>query len=263
MNDAVEPLPPQGALHLVGRLIEASNATFVATDDAEVRWVYKPVAGEAPLWDFPAHTLGRREVAAYELSRAGGFGVVPDTYFLDAAPLGPGSVQRWIDISDTELVRLVAVDDVPNDWFGIVVGVDAEDHDVALVHADDQRLRRLAIFDIIANNADRKAGHILLDAAATPNDGHSGRVFGVDHGVTFHPEPKLRTVLWGWSGDPLSDAERHLATAALEVASGDALTAWLSSEEIEATCQRASDLLAAGVFPEPGDTWPAIPWPPI
>ena len=114
---------PAGTLHLVGRLVEASNATFLGELDGE-REVYKPTAGEAPLWDFPSHTLGRREVAAYELSSAAGFDVVPPTRWSEDAPLGPGSLQRWIDAEGDELADLVPIDKVPPGWFGIVVGVD-------------------------------------------------------------------------------------------------------------------------------------------
>ncbi len=239
---------------LVGRLVQASNATFLATDPDGVRHVYKPVAGEAPLWDFPRHTLARREVAAFDLSAAAGFDVVPPTRYLDGGPLGPGSLQQWIDPTDEVLCDLVGLGDLPSGWFGVVVGVDADDKDVALVHADDDRLRRLALFDIIVNNADRKAGHIIT--------GEDKRVVGVDHGVCFHTEPKLRTVLWGWAGDPLTDDELALVANCID-AVHEALAPWLSDDEIDACRGRAEALLAAGVWPEPGDTWPMIPWPPI
>lgn len=243
---------PAGTLHLVGRLVEASNATFLGELDGE-REVYKPTAGEAPLWDFPSHTLGRREVAAYELSSAAGFDVVPPTRWSEDAPLGPGSLQRWIDAEGDELADLVPIDKVPPGWFGIVVGVDEHDHEVALVHADHPRLRRLALFDVVANNADRKAGHVIR---------RGEQVYGVDHGVCFHDEPKLRTILWGWSGEELTDEETALLHRTLEVAE-EALAPWLSPAEVAATVERAAQLLAEGRFPEPGDAWPVIPWPPI
>jgi len=253
MSPASEPpSPAEGALTLVGRLIEASNATFVVADAEGRRFVYKPVVGEAPLWDFPRRTLSRREVAAYELSLASGFGVVPPTRWITDGPLGQGSLQDWVEAGDS-LALLVKVGDIPPGWHGIVLGVDADDHEVALVHADDPRLRRLALFDVVVNNADRKAGHILAT---------DGPVFGVDHGVTFHTDPKLRTILWGWSGDPLLDNDRTLLAAVLAVAE-ETLGPWLRPDEVTAVLERTQALLDAGTFPEPGDAWPVIPWPPI
>lgn len=240
-------------LTLLGRLVEASNATFLASDEQGRRYVYKPVAGEAPLWDFPQHTLGRREVAAFELSRAAGFDCVPTTTWLDDGPLGPGSLQHWVEAEGDDLADLVGVDQVPEDWYGIMVGVDADDNDVALVHAEHAGLRRLALFDCVANNADRKAGHIIRVGE---------RAFGVDHGVSFHVEPKLRTILWGWMGEPLTDDERSLLERVLTDTAAE-LADWLAPEEVDATHERAAQLLAEGCFPEPGDAWPVIPWPPI
>lgn len=237
-------------LRLVGRLVEASNQTFLAVDEDRTQWVYKPVGGEAPLWDFPLGTLGRREVAAFVLSEGAGFAVVPETLWVDDGPLGPGSLQRWVEAAGDELVDLVTFDQVPQDWFGFVVGVDEHDNDVALVHANHPALRRLALFDAVANNSDRKGGHIIR---------RDERVFGVDHGVSFHVEPKLRTVLWGWSGEPLAPAERALLEAVPTMA-GE-LGRWLSDEEVTACLARAEGLLRQGHFPEPRQDWPVIPWP--
>lgn len=241
---------PEG-LRIVGRLVEASNATFLVEDPDGARFVYKPVAGEAPLWDFPAGTLGRREVAAHELSRASGFDVVPVTTWIDG-PLGAGSLQEWVEDTGPELARLVPVDDVPADWYGIVIGLDAHDREVAVVHADHPGLRRLALFDVVINNADRKAGHILLSGES---------VFGCDHGVSFHAQHKLRTILWGWAGEPLTDAEVALLRGVRGVS--QVLDDWLEPHEVRALVSRCEALLHAGTFPEPGDAWPVIPWPPI
>lgn len=241
-----------GEMRLLGRLVEASNATFLAELDGE-RVVYKPTAGESPLWDFPEHTLGRREVAAHQLSHAAGFDVVPRTRWLEQAPLGPGSVQQWVEADGDELADLVAIDELPEGWFGVVVGLDEHDNEVALVHADNPGLRRLALFDVVVNNADRKAGHVIR---------RGEQVFGVDHGVSFHAEQKLRTILWGWAGEPLTSQETALLHRTLEVAD-EALGPWLSAEEVTACLERAAQLLAEGRFPEPGDAWPVIPWPPI
>jgi uncharacterized repeat protein (TIGR03843 family) len=192
--------------------------------------VYKPIAGERPLFDFPDGTLAHREVAAYLVSAATGWGVVPPTVLRDG-PFGTGMVQRWIDADPAADV-------------------------VAMVVGDDPRLRPIALFDAVVNNADRKGGHLL----PLP-DGH---VFGVDHGVTFSLEPKLRTVLWGWEGEPFSPAERAALEALrvhLEADLGAALRSHLTADEIDATRERLDDLLGAGVFPSPSPTWPALPWP--
>lgn len=239
-------------MELLGRLVEASNATFLAELDGR-HVVYKPTAGEAPLWDFPPQTLGRREVAAHDLSRASGFDVVPPTRWIEDAPLGPGSVQDWVETDGDDLADLVALDEVRDDWFGIVVGVDDDEREVALAHADHPALRRLALFDVLANNADRKAGHILRVGED---------VRGVDHGVSFHAEPKLRTILWGWSESPLTAAELALVRTTLDVAA-DALGPWLSGPEVAACEARARHLLDVGIFPSVGDDWRCIPWPPI
>lgn len=241
-----------GAMVLVGRLVEASNATFLAELDG-CQVVYKPTAGEAPLWDFPSATLGRREVAAFALSDAAGFDCVPPTHWIEDAPAGPGSIQDWIDADGDDLADLVPIDEVPSGWFCIIVGVDADENEVALVHADHPALRRLALFDVVANNADRKAGHIIR---------RRDEVFGVDHGVSFHAEHKLRTILWGWAGEPLTVEEQALLHETLAVAE-QALSPWLMPTEVQACRDRARALLDAGHFPEPGDDWPVIPWPPI
>lgn len=252
------PFPPDGPMRVVGRLVEASNATFLCayeTLSGELQVVYKPTAGEAPLWDFPRHTLAYREVAAYELSRVCGFGVVPPTTLVDAGPAGPGSVQLWLDPDEQAdpLVRLVPYRRVPQGWFPVVLGLDQDERQVALIHLDDVRLRRLALFDVLANNADRKGAHVLV---------HDGGVFGCDHGVCFHGDPKLRTVLWGWGGELLSDEERHLVRSA-STQGAEAVSALLSRHEVDALVARCEQLLKSGRFPEPGDRWPVIPWPPL
>ena len=257
-TDPARTFPPSGELRPIGRLVEASNATFLCaydTPDGEVHVVYKPSAGEAPLWDFPPRTLAQREVAAYELSRAAGFGVVPETVMVADGPAGPGSVQRWLDdeAATPDLVVLVPRKRVPEGWFPIVAGVDQDERPVALVHADDPRLRRLALFDVIANNADRKGGHVLV---------HAGGVYGCDHGVCFHDEPKLRTVLWGWAGRTLTDDELALVAAARSDGA-DAVSVLLAPREVAALVARCDEVLGTGRFPEPGDRWPVIPWPPL
>jgi uncharacterized repeat protein (TIGR03843 family) len=255
---------PQGELaevelQITGRLMQASNATFLAevhTADGTSAWVYKPVQGERPLWDFPHATLGLREVAAYEVSRIGGFDCVPVTLFADG-PLGPGSLQVWVDSEEeavAELVDIVPSRAVPRSgWFSCVEGVGEDDRPVSVIHADDPRLRMLAVFDVLINNADRKGGHILAS---------QGQVFGVDHGVSFHTDPKLRTLLWGWAGSELVEPELVAVARAREEAPAQ-LARLLSEPEIDALVRRADLLLARRRLPRPRGQWPSIPWPPF
>ncbi len=246
-------------LEITGRLLSASNATFLTqlrTDGLDVQCVYKPTQGERPLWDFPLRTLGRREVAAYELSRVCGFDCVPVTVFVDG-PLGPGSLQVWVESEDdavAQLVDLVPSRKVPREgWFRCVEGLDADDSAVAVIHADDPALRRLAVFDVLVNNADRKGGHILSS---------EGHVFGIDHGVTFNVDHKLRTLLWGWGGSELTETERALVRRARDDAPAG-LVGLLDDDEVDAMVRRADLLLNRNRLPRPRGQWPSIPWPPF
>jgi len=233
-----------GELELLGLLPAASNYTFLArlgpptegpgqeAPEAEERLVvYKPRRGEAPLWDFPSGTLCLREAAAFLVSRAAGFGFVPPTVLRDG-PLGYGSVQCFVDHD----FQCSAFDLFPD-------------------HAED--LRGIALFDLVVNNADRKAGHVFPDAA--------GRVWAVDHGICFHVDHKLRTVLWDFSGEPIAKAERaclRRLEAALGAGLAPALGELLDPAEVEALQRRLDAVLAAKVFPEPGPGR-SFPWPPV
>lgn len=246
------------SLDVVGRIRVASNATFLARiGDVEV--VYKPVAGEKPLWDFPDGTLASREVAAYLVSESLGWGIVPRTWLRDG-PLGPGMVQLWQDVDETQSpVDVVPTDEVPADGVRTVLeGVDDEDRPVSVIHEDTPALRRMAVFDAVVNNADRKGGHVL----PLPD----GRRLGVDHGVTFHVEPKLRTVLWGWLGasldaDELAGVERVRAGLGTDHDLGGRLAGLLSPDEMTALAERCDELLRAARFPAPAGDMPAVPWP--
>lgn len=250
-----------GELSLHGRLTAASNATFqgtVQSGDETATVVYKPVAGERPLWDFPDGTLAQREYAAYLVSEALGWSIVPPTLLRDG-PLGEGMVQLWIDAVDgggPDLVDIVPQGRLPEGWIGVLDAYDGRHNPVTLVHADCLALQQMAVFDAVVNNADRKGGHVL--------DGGSGRVYGVDHGVTFNADDKLRTVLWGWAGDPvpaaLLDGVRRLADE-LAGALGNELCSLITPVELTATRARCADLLRTGHFPLPNDDWPSIPWP--
>jgi uncharacterized repeat protein (TIGR03843 family) len=225
-----------GELTIEGRLVDASNATFycgVCADGLEAGCVYKPVAGERALWDFPDGTLAERELAAYQVSAATGWGIVPPTVYRDG-PLGPGMVQLWITEDESvDVARL-------------------------LRRADNDALRRIAVLDAVINNADRKGGHLL------PVPG--GHIHGVDHGVSFHVEDKLRTVLWQWAGKPLPpDCREVLARLRTDLDGrlGETLQQLLTVREVRRTRRRVDALLSGGRHPRPSGDWPPIPWPPF
>jgi uncharacterized repeat protein (TIGR03843 family) len=225
----------QGELIVEGRLIDASNATLygkvILAAGVEAAVVYKPIAGEKPLWDFPSGSLAGREICAYEVSKAAEFDLVPVTVFREG-PFGPGAVQEWIDVP-----------------------VSCDVIEIAQQERDD--IRSMALFDAVINNTDRKFGHILFDA--------SGRLFGCDHGVTFHQEDKLRTVLWQFAGNELSEKEKQALQRIEEWILSDrshVLRTHLSDDEITALLNRIKRLLEEG-FPYPSQDWPAVPWPPV
>ena len=224
-----------GELDVQGRLVDASNATLYCTvtlDAVEAVCVYKPVAGERPLWDFPDGTLASREVAAYAVSGASGWDLVPPTIMRDG-PYGIGMCQLWIEVDET---------------------VDL----VELSRSEHPDLRRMSVLDAVINNADRKGGHLLPTT--------SGRVYGVDHGVCFSVEDKLRTLLWQFRGDPLDDECIEVLSrlrADLEGPLGETLADLLAPVEVRKTVRRVDKLLRTGRHPQPSQDWPAIPWPPF
>jgi uncharacterized repeat protein (TIGR03843 family) len=224
-----------GELAVEGRLYDASNATLYCTvtlDGLTAACVHKPIVGERPLWDFPDGTLAYREVAAYAMSVAMGWEIVPPTVLRDG-PFGLGMCQLWIDIDEN---------------------VDL----AALARSDHPQLRRMAVFDAVVNNADRKGGHLL----PTPD----GEIYGVDHGVCFSVEDKLRTLLWRWRGKRLTDEAIDVLSglrAQLEGDLGSALAEMLHREEVRATVDRVDRLLATRRHPMPSDGWPPVPWPPF
>ncbi|MEV6314934.1 SCO1664 family protein [Streptomyces sp. NPDC051776] len=262
-DSAVCELLAEGELTVRGRIREASNAVLhcaVELDGRSAACVYKPVAGERPLWDFPDGSLARREVAAYEISRATGWGLVPPTVLRDG-PYGEGMCQLWIEADPSEeLLALVEGEEPGEGWKAIGFAEVAGGGAALLVHADDQRLRRLAVLDAVINNADRKGGHLLPTV--------DGRLYVIDHGVTFNAEDKLRTLLWGWAAEPLTDEALEVLRRLSSDLDGDgALAARLSGlitfEELDALRTRVGGLLRTGRHPEPSGAWPAVPWPPV
>ncbi|MDT7791389.1 MAG: hypothetical protein QOD59_825 [Mycobacterium sp.] len=257
----------RGELTVIGRIRSASNATFLCEahlDEHQAHCVYKPIAGEAPLWDFPDGTLAGRELSAYLISDALGWNIVPYTIIRDG-PAGRGMLQLWVDQPGDEvgdelqagpdLIDLLPAGHIPPDYLPVLQAYDYAGDEVTLVHADDIRLRRMAVFDVLINNADRKGGHIL--------SGVDGMVYGVDHGVSLHVEDKLRTVLWGWAGKPVDDdTVEILATFRdkLRGSLGEQLVEHITHREVAALHARTVALLDNPVMPIPDRRRP-IPWP--
>jgi uncharacterized repeat protein (TIGR03843 family) len=233
MNSIIEHLT-HGELDVTGRLVDASNATLYANCSfagSTMPVIYKPVAGERPLWDFQDGNLAQREFASYLISELGEFGVVPPTVLRDG-PFGVGMVQQWIDID--------------------------EDIDLAdFYRQENSELRKMALFDAVVNNTDRKIGHLLPISR--------GHVLGCDHGVTFHQEDKLRTVLWQWADKNLSEEEiarlEHLEKSVKNESSE--LLSLITDDEFAALLARINRLLTEKKYPAPSDEWPAVPWPPF
>ena len=247
----------RGELAVSGRLADASNLSLVGTvtlDDVSMDCVYKPVRGERPLWDFPDGTLAQREVAAYRISRMAGWMCVPPTV-LRAGPFGDGMVQQWVNAQEyDDLVDLLPMRALPDSWLPVLRARDEQGGHLVLAHADDPRLAVLAAFDVVVNNADRKASHILPTA--------DGQVYGVDHGLTLHADDKLRTILWGFAGRPLP-AEVLAGLERLQTALADApgLERMMTRREWAVLNRRLAHLIRAGRYPSPPDDRTPIPWP--
>ena len=219
-------------LKVTGRLVDASNATLFATANfqgTEISCIYKPIAGERPLWDFQTGNLASRELAAFLLSNLLKLHLVPPTVLRDG-PYGQGMVQAWIDIDES---------------------VDL----MTYFQKDEANLRKLALFDAMINNTDRKIGHLL-----PTSDGH---LYACDHGVTFHEDDKLRTVLWQWAGEPFKPEERRILEEGKKVLESQQFTGLLTASELAAAGERIDRLLLDGYFPHPSEDWPAVPWPPF
>jgi uncharacterized repeat protein (TIGR03843 family) len=224
-----------GQLVVEGRLVDASNATLfgkvLLDDQSRYSVVYKPIAGERALWDFADGNLASREVAAFLISQIGNFNCVPLTVMRDG-PFGIGAVQQWIELDpDLDLI--------------------------AIGQQSSPAIRNLALFDVVINNTDRKFGHILPIS--------DSEILGCDHGLTFHQEFKLRTVIWHYAGEKLDQNEIEKLKA-LKIQIGDesraALEELISADEIKALLERIDTLISEG-FPYPSEQWPAVPWPPV
>ncbi len=228
---STEEVIARGILSVEGRFVDASNATLyavVALGEQSIPVIYKPIAGERPLWDFPDGNLANRELATYLFSEALGLDIVPYT-MLREGPFGAGMVQQWIDI-------------------------DKEVDVIDLASSNHPKIREIALFDAIINNTDRKYGHIL------PTE--NGEIYGCDHGVTFHEDPKLRTVIWQFASHEFTAPELDLLTHA-QSAAEDVAAPFISPAETSALLARIAQLQETAKFPEPSEDWPPVPWPPF
>ena len=239
-NSSLEQALREGELELKGQFLLGSNYTFLVTVHhaaAEFAAVYKPSRGERPLWDFPDNTLAQREVAAYMVSEALGLGLVPCTVLREEVlGYGPGSIQQYIEY-------------------------DPEYHYFNFTAADKSRVPPVVLFDLLINNADRKGSHVLIEKG-------TGKLWAIDHGLCFHEEEKLRTVLWDSAGEPIPAGLRGCLATAQELLKAGAplrlgLAPFLAEGEIDAVRQRAVELLAAHTFPTPPPDRRAFPYPPI
>lgn len=234
--EATSALLDTGTMEVVGRVAWSSNAALLVTverDGVQMLAVYKPQRGERPLWDFPDGTLCHRETASYQLSKALGWDLVPRTVLRDG-PYGVGMVQRFIEH-------------------------DLDEHYFTLLDSHVETFRRFAVFDVIANNADRKGGHCLRERG-------TGHIYGIDHGLTFHVAPKLRTVIWDFASEPIPDdlvSDVASLRARLDGAIGDDFRALLHPVEFDAFVGRIDALLIEGHFPEPDEGYHSVPWPMI
>jgi hypothetical protein len=233
MSENLDSILLYGEIEVKGRLVDASNATLFVTlthSGESLQAIYKPISGERPLWDFESGDLASRERAAYLISELGDFNLVPLTILRDG-PFGMGAVQRWIDVD--EAIDLA-------EFF----------------RTDVAALRATALFDAVINNTDRKIGHLLPDL--------NGKLFVCDHGVTFHHEDKLRTVLWQWAGEPLTVEEvAQLTTLRGLILDNTEIYELINREETSALIERIDRLISSGTFPLPNPEWPAVPWPPF
>jgi uncharacterized repeat protein (TIGR03843 family) len=228
----------QGELDVQGQFLRGSNYTFLASltyNGETIKVVYKPARGEQPLWDFPTGSLGKREVAAYQVSEALGWGLVPPTVYRRKGPLGPGSLQQYIEH-------------------------DPNYHYFTFSAEDKQRLRPTVIFDLLLNNADRKGSHVLVAA-----DQH---IWLIDQGLTFNVDEKLRTVIWDFAGEAIpaeliKDLQTMVARLEPGVGLREQLQVYLSAGEVRALTARARHLLESQKFPLPSEDRRVYPWPPV
>lgn len=261
--ERIQRLLRDGPLEVEGRLVDASNLVlrvWVEDGGERICAVYKPVRGERPLWDFPQGSLAGREYAAFLVAAAGGWDCVPVTVLRPDGPLGAGSVQQWVGpldaVNENDLLRIDPIAAKPGDYLPVLGVHDEDDRPMVVSHGAQDELRAVALLDAVLNNADRKGSSLILD-----DDGH---LYAVDHGLTLHAEEKLRTVLWGFAGEALTEGELAQLTDvrhALECELGKQLRDVIREEEVDALRDRIETLREMGRLPTPPDDRHPLPWP--
>ena len=247
-----------GEIEIEGLIPDSSNGALKVTirgSNQSMEAIMKPEVSIRPLWDFPDLDLNNREYATYLLDRGLNLNYVPETVMRNVKGIGNSLIQEWVKESDNDLIIVKSPEDIPNDYLKVLQGYDELNKLITLAHKDDRALRNLCLFDLIINNADRKGGHLINDSA--------NKMWAIDHGVSWHFESKIRTVLWGWIGVTFDKKDLALLGKAKKV-----LEKWreeefkyLSNNEIEQAIKRVEELKEGNAFPQPGDQWPAVPWP--
>jgi uncharacterized repeat protein (TIGR03843 family) len=247
-----------GEIEIEGLIPDSSNGALkvlVSNSKQSVEAIIKPEVSIRPLWDFPDLDLNNREYATYLLDRELNLNYVPDTVMRNVEGIGKSLIQEWVTESDNDLIIVKSPEDIPEEYLKVLQGYDELNKLITLAHKNNRDLRNLCLFDLVINNADRKGGHLLMDSA--------NKMWAIDHGVSWHFESKIRTVLWGWIDETFNDQDIALLNNAKKV-----IQTWkeeefiyLSKEEIEQAIKRVEGLLKENAFPQPGDQWPAVPWP--
>lgn len=241
-------LPPE-EWSIVARIEQSSNGALLVENNG-IQGVYKSVQGENPLWDFPLETLSLREMQAFLIDRTLGFNLIPPTTWVESDAMSPGIIQLFIPEAQYSDVRLISQDVESDMWVTVVKG-EIDDEEIYLQHSLNDEIYKAAVFDVLINNSDRKAGHLMRDS--------NQKLWLIDHGVSFHKQDKLRTVLWGWIGEQLTEEIKQTLLDALQHRVWR--ESWLlSAEELSAFEKRAENLLRSGM-PEPNPSWPSLPSP--
>ena len=247
-----------GEIEIEGLIPDSSNGALkvlVSNANESMSAIIKPEVSIRPLWDFPDMDLNNREYATYLLDRALNLNYVPETVMRNVEGIGKSLIQEWVKESDNDLIIVKSPEDIPKDYLKVLQGYDELNKLITLAHKDVRELRNLCLFDLVINNADRKGGHLLVDS--------DNKMWAIDHGVSWHFESKIRTVLWGWIDESFNDEDLALlikAKAALQRWAEEEFI-YLSSDEIGRAIERVEELLKENTFPQPGDQWPAVPWP--
>ena len=254
----IQSLLSTGEIEIEGLIPDSTNGALkllITKGDEQIAAIAKPDVSIRPLWDFPNMDLNKREYATFLFDRKLELGFVPETVIRDISGIGNALVQHWIRETENDLIIVQSPDNIPKSYLRVLQGYDELNKLITLAHKDDQDLRKLCLIDLIINNADRKGNHLITDG--------NNKMWAIDHGVSWHEEPKIRTVLWGWINQEFNDGDLDLLSLAKST-----LEDWLANDfqylensEIECALERLDELVKNKRFPAPGSEWPAVPWP--